>query len=158
VQWARQGERMSNTNGNSSDASPIYAQPGIPELSDYGPAWVRDLADDVTIEGSAMIGAVQGADAVLAIVSYIRSLYDDQQFRFAGPYGDNGFLEDYTAWVDGAPIGNVVLVSRNAAGQATHIVANYRPRDALLRISRLVGAHFAGAPYAKHFAGVEDGD
>jgi hypothetical protein len=29
------------------------------------------------------------------------------------------------------------------AGQAQHIVANYRPRTTLLLVSRLVGEHFA---------------
>jgi hypothetical protein len=84
------------------------------------------LADDVTIEGSAMNGVVQGADAVRSIVAYIRTLYDSQEFNFAGPYGEDGFLEDYTARVRGELIGNVVLVTRNAVGQAQRIVANPR--------------------------------
>jgi hypothetical protein len=119
---------------------------------EYRPVWVGNLASDVTIEGSAMNGVVQGADAVRSIVTYIRTLYDSQVFHFAGPYGDNRFLEDYTAQVRGESIGNVVLVTRNAAGQAQHIVANSRPRTALLLVSRLVGEHFAGTPYGEHFA------
>jgi hypothetical protein len=46
----------------------------------------------------------------------------------------------------------VVLVTRNAAGQAQHIVANYRPRNTLLLVSRLIGEHFADSPYGEHFA------
>ena len=121
--------------------------------TDYHPVWVGSLADDVTLEGSAMNGVVQGAEAVRSIVTSIRALYDSQDFNFAGPYGENGFLEDYTAQVrGGGQIGNVVLVTRNAAGQAQHIIGNYRPRSTLLRLSRLVGEHFAGTPYGKHFA------
>jgi hypothetical protein len=120
--------------------------------TDYQPVWVHSLADDVILEGSAMNGVVQGAEAVRLIVTYIRTLYDDQEFNFAGPYGGNGFLEDYTARVRGEQLGNVVLVTRNAAGQAQHIVANYRPRTTLLLVSRLVGEHFAGTPYGEHFA------
>ena len=120
--------------------------------SDYRPVWLESLADDVTIEGSAMNGVVQGADAVRSIVTYIRTLYDSQEFKFAGPYGEDGFLEDYTASVRGELIGNVVLVTRNPAGQAQHIVANYRPRDTLLLVSRLIGDHFAGTPIGEHFA------
>ena len=120
--------------------------------TDYRPVWVGNLADDVTIEGSAMNGVVQGAEAVRSIVTYIRTLYDDQEFHFAGPYGENGFLEDYTARVRGEPLGNVVLVTRNAAGQAQHIVANYRPWTTLLLVSRLVGEHFADTPHGEHFA------
>jgi hypothetical protein len=120
--------------------------------TDYQPVWVASLADDATIEGSAMNGVVRGAEAVRAIVTYIRTLYDDQEFRFAGPYGENSFLEDYTARVRGEQLGNVVLVTRNAAGQAQHIVASYRPRTTLLLVSRLVGEHFSGTPYGEHFA------
>jgi len=120
--------------------------------TDYHPVWLDNLADDVSLDGSAMNGVVQGAEDVRSIVTYIRTLYDQQEFNFAGPYGENGFLEDYTALVRGEPIGNVVLVTRNAAGQAQHIVGNYRPRSTLLLLSRLVGGHFAGTPYGKHFA------
>ena len=121
--------------------------------TDYHPVWLDSLADDVTIEGSAMNGVVQGAEAVRSIVTCIRMLYDSQEFNFAGPYGENGFLEDYTARIrDGEQIGNVVLVTRNAAGQAQHIVANYRPRTTLLHLSRLIGEQLAGTPYGEHFA------
>jgi hypothetical protein len=124
--------------------------------SDYRPVWLENLADDVTIEGSAMNGVARGAEAVRSIVAYIRTLYDNQVFDFAGPYGESGFLEDYTARVGGETIGNVVLVRRNAAGQAQHIVANYRPRDTLLLLSRLVGDHFAGTLLGEHFAASGD--
>ena len=122
--------------------------------TDYGhPVWLDNLAGDVTIEGSAMNGAAQGAEAVRSIVTCIRTLYDSQEFHFAGPYGENGFVEDYTAQVrGGGQIGNVVLVTRNAAGQAQRIVANYRPRTALLQLSRLIGEQLAGTPYGEHFA------
>jgi hypothetical protein len=124
--------------------------------ADYHPVWLDNLADDVTLEGSAMNGVAHGAQAVRSIVPFIRTLYDDQEFTFAGPYGENGFLEDYTARVRGETIGNVVLVMRNAAGQAQHIVANYRPRSTLLLLSRLLGEHFAGTPYGEHFATSEE--
>jgi hypothetical protein len=119
---------------------------------EYHPTWLQSLAEDVTLEGSAMDGSVKGPEAVLSIVTYIRTLYDRQVFNFAGHYSENGFMEDYTAWVGDEPIGNVVLVTRNAAGQAQQIVANYRPRSTLLRLSRLIGEHFAGSPYGEHFA------
>jgi hypothetical protein len=120
--------------------------------SDYRPVWLNSLADDVTLEGSAMNGVVLGPEAVRSIVTYIRTLYDSQEFNFAGPYGENGFMEDYTAHVSGQQLGNVVLVTRNAAGQAQHIAANYRPRTTLLFVSRLIGEHFADTPYGEHFA------
>ena len=96
--------------------------------TDYYPEWLDNLADDVTLEGSAMDGFIQGAETVRTVLVYIRSLYDYQKFNFAGPYGENGWLEDYTAGVSGEPIGNVTVVTRNAAGQAQHIVADVPDR------------------------------
>ena len=124
-------------------------------LTDYYPSWLDKLADDVTVEGSAMDGVAQGAEAVRTILAGIRSLYESQEFKFVGPVGDNGLLEDYTAQVRGKPISCVVLVTRNAAGQAQHIVANYRPRSSLLLLSRLVGEKLADTPYSEHFAASE---
>jgi hypothetical protein len=124
-------------------------------FNDYYPAWLDNLADDVTLEGSLLDGAVQGPEAVRTIVVTIRSLYDHQEFNFAGPHGDNGWLEDYIARVRGEPIGCVVLVTRNADGQTQHIAANYRPRSSLLLVSRLLGEKFAGTPYGEQFAASE---
>ena len=124
---------------------------GDPALADYYPTWLDNLADDVVLEGSAMDGFVQGAEAVRTVLVAIRTLYDYQDFTFVGPYGDNSWLEDYTAGVRGEPISNITLVTRNAAGQAQHIVGNYRPRSTLLLLSRLLCGKLAGTPYAEHF-------
>jgi hypothetical protein len=99
-----------------------------------------------------MNGVVEGAEAVRTLLVYLRTLCEYQEFDFAGPYGESGFLEDYTARVRGEPIGSVIVVTRNATGQAQHIVANYPPRNTLLLFSRLIGEHFAGTPYGEHFA------
>ena len=131
---------------------PQYLGPGDPALKGYYPAWVKNMADDATVEGSMLNGVVQGADAVRSVVLTIRSLYEHQEFKVAGPYGDNGFLEHYVAKVNGEPIGCVVLVTRNAAGQTQHVVASYRPLRSLLLFSRLLREKFAGSPIAEHFA------
>jgi hypothetical protein len=49
--------------------------------TDYYPAWLDHLADDVTIEGSLLDGAAQGAEAVRMIVGTIRDLYEQQEFN-----------------------------------------------------------------------------
>jgi hypothetical protein len=142
---------------SSTDGVPTYTRGGdrAGGFTDYYPAWLDNLADDVTIEGSLLDGAAQGAEAVRMIVGTIRDLYEQQQFSFAGPWGDNSFLEDYTARVRGEPIGCVVLVSRNTAGQTQHIAANYRPRSSLLLLSQLVGEKLTGTPYATYFLAAE---
>jgi hypothetical protein len=124
-------------------------------FADYYPAWVDNLADDATVEGSLLDGAVQGAEAVRTIVGTIRTLYKHQTVNFAGPWGDYRFLEGYTARVRGEPIGCVVLVTRNGVGQAQHVAAHYRPRGSLLLLSRLVGEKLAGTPYAEYFLASE---
>ena len=123
--------------------------------TDYYPVWLDKLADDVTLEASAMDGAAQGAEAVRSIVLAVKSLYEYQEINFAGDYGDNGFIEDYTTQVRGEPLGVVGVVTRNAAGEAQHIVENHRPRSSLLLVSRLLGEKFAGTPYAKYFVASE---
>ena len=120
--------------------------------SEYFPVWLNNLADDVTLEGSLMNGFVQGPEAVSAIVKCIRKIYERQEFSFAGPFGENVFFENYTAWVQGEPVGCIVMIIRNAAGQAQHIAANYRPLNTVLLLSRLIGEYFAGTPYSEHFA------
>jgi hypothetical protein len=141
-----------STKGN---VSALYLASGDPALKDYYPAWVNNMADDATVEGSMLDGVVHGADAVRSVVLTIRSLYEHQEFKFAGAYGDSGFLEDYVAKVNGEPIGCVVQVTRNAAGQTQHVVASYRPRTSLLLFARLLGEKFAGTPIAAHFAARE---
>ena len=139
----------------TSNALPQYLGSGDPALKDYDPAWVNNIADDATVEGSMLNGTVQGADAVRSVVLTIRSLYEHQEFKFAGAYGDNGFLEHYVAKVNGEPIGCVVLVTRNAAGQTQHVVASYRPLKSLLLFARMLREKFAGTPIAEHFAASE---
>src|SRR5258705_13087617 len=135
-----------------ANALPQYLGSGDPALKDYYPAWLDNMADDATVEGSMLDGVVQGAEAVRSVVLTIRSLYEDQEFKVAGPYGDTGFLEHYVAKVNGEPIGCVVLITRNAAGQTQHVVASYRPLRSLLLFSRLLREKFAGTPIAEHFA------
>jgi hypothetical protein len=92
---------------------------------------------------------------VQTLLGYARTLYEYQEFNFAGPCGDNGFIEDCTARVRGEPIGSVVTITRNAAGQTQHIVVNYRPLNTLLLFSRLMGEKFANIPYGAMYAGTD---
>jgi hypothetical protein len=96
----------------SNNVLPQYLGNGDPALKDYFPVWVNNIAADATVEGSMLNGAVQGADAVRSVVLTIRPLYEQQEFKFAGPYGDNGFIEHYIAKVNGEPIGCVVLIAQ----------------------------------------------
>jgi hypothetical protein len=118
---------------------------------DYRPEWLDNLADDVTIEGSVLTGIAEGPEAIRTILGFARTLYEYQEFNFVGPYGDHGFVEDYTSVVRGEPIGSVVVVRFNEAGQAARIVVNHRPLRSVLLWSQLMGEHFAGGPYAKYF-------
>jgi len=132
-----------------------YLGAGDPALKHYYPVWLDNMADNATVEGSMLDGAIQGAEAVRSVVLAIRSFYDRQEFKFAGPYSADGFLEDYVAEVRGEPLGCVVLVTRNAAGQTQHVVASYRPRSSLLRFASLLSERFAGTPIADHFTAIE---
>jgi hypothetical protein len=117
----------------------------------YYPAWLDNLAEDVTLEASAMDGTAHGAEAVRNILSKAREQYEQQEFHYAGPCGQHSFVEDYSSLVRGVPTHVVVLVSSNAAGQTQHVVVNHRPRDAMLRFSRIMLEEFAGTPHEKHW-------
>jgi hypothetical protein len=117
----------------------------------YYPWWLDNLADDVTGEGAAIQGALQGAEAVRKLVLDARELYEDQELSFAGDYGDRGFIEEYTCLIHGEPTSAVATITRNAAGKAQHIVVNHRPRSSVLLFARLMGEKYAGTPMAKYF-------
>jgi hypothetical protein len=142
-----------DVSSGSIDGVPTYLGRGDPagRFSDYYPAWLDQLADDATVEGSLLDGAVQGAEAVRTIIVAIRTLYERQDFNFAGPWGDNSFIEDYRAQVKGEPIACVALITRNAAGKTQHIAANYRPLSSLLLLSRLLHEKFGDSPIGEHF-------
>ena len=130
-----------------------YAGSGDParRRDDYYPAWLDNLADDVTLEASAMDGFAQGAADVRSVVLAVKALYEYQDINFTGDYGDRYFVEDYTTEIQGEPFGVMGVITRNADGQTQHIVVNQRPRDTLLLVSRLLGEKFAGTPLASHF-------
>jgi hypothetical protein len=41
---------------------------------DYRPDWLENLADDVTMEGSVLIGVAEGPEAIRAILGHARTL------------------------------------------------------------------------------------
>src|SRR3712207_3652466 len=94
------------------------------KFTDYYPEWVNQLAEDVTLEGSMLDGVVQGRESVRNIVLAIRSLYEHQEWYFAGEVGDNVFIEDYISAVRGEPIGCVMLARYNSEGKVGHIAAS----------------------------------
>ena len=53
--------------------------------------------------------------------------------------------------VRGEPIGSVVVIHFNEAGQTARIVVNHRPPRSVLLWSQLMGEHFAGTRYAEYF-------
>lgn len=131
-----------------------YLGSGDPALqrTDYHPTWLDRLADDVTMEGSVLIGVVEGAEAVRTLLAYARTLYEYQDFVFVGPYGAGGLVEDYSSRVHGEPIANIAIVRENEFGQAQHLIISHRPLPAVLLFSRLMGDHFRNTEYAKFFA------
>jgi len=117
----------------------------------YYPEWLDNLAEDATLEAAAMDGAAHGAADVRSIVVAAKELYDNQQFSYAGPCGDDGFLEIYTTDIRGVHTRVIVLVNFNDAGQTQQIVVNHRPRSALLAFSRVMLEKFSGTPLARHW-------
>lgn len=124
---------------------------GVP----YYPRWLDNLADDVTLEGAAMSGTAQGAEAVHAIVVAARTLHEEQIFSFAGDYDDNAYIEEYSCKILGEPTRVVVTVHRNDDGKAQSLAVLHRPRNSVLLFSRAMHEKFADTPLAKHFFAAE---
>src|SRR6201998_4962438 len=91
---------------------------------DYYPHLLDNLADDVILQGAVFNGELRGAEQVGKMLSFARSLYAFQDFRFYGMRGDL-FLEDYRSRIRGSEadhpggveIYNFVAVYFHARGQ-----------------------------------------
>ena len=57
---------------------------------DYYPQWLDRLADDVILQGAVFNGELRGAEQVGKMLSFARSLYAFQDFRF---YGMRGYVD-----------------------------------------------------------------
>ena len=117
----------------ATDSVPTYLGRGDPagRFVDYYPAWV----DDDRL-GDMHPGGVAVRPPGL---------------QLRRPWGDNGFIEDYTAEIHGKPIGCLHLITFNADGQVQHVAAHYRPLSSLMFFSRLLRERVAGTPDAEHF-------
>jgi len=135
------GHNMTSSEGNETGSNHTR----------YYPWWLDKLADDVTGEGAAIQGVIQGAEFVHTVVMDARKIYANQTIEFTGNYGDSSFLEEYHCNIEGQPTQVVVTVKRNAAGQCQHLVVNHRPRSSVLLFARLMGKQYAGTPLAKFF-------
>jgi hypothetical protein len=119
---------------------------------DYYPHWLDKLADDVILQGAVFNGELHGAQQVGKMLSFARSLYAFQDFRFYGMRGDL-FLEDYRSRIrgteayhpGGVEIYNFVVVYFNDAGETSQLVMNHRPQSAALLFSSLLSKHFGDA-------------
>jgi hypothetical protein len=139
-----------------SDAAAQYKSEADPSLDGYYPGWLEDVAEDATLEGSMIQGVILGPDALRSVVLKIKSMYQPQWFLSVGPYGENGWIEDYAAIMDGMPLGCVVLVKRNDAGQTQHVMASYRPRETVMHFADLLADEFAGTPLESYFRSETD--
>ena len=115
----------------------------------YYPVWLDNLADDVILQGAVLNGELHGAQQVGKMLSFARSLYAFQDFRFYGMRGEL-FLEDYRSRISGSeayhPSGveiyNFVVVYLNDKGETSQLVMNHRPQSAALLFSSLLAEHF----------------
>ncbi len=98
-----------------------------------------------------LTGIAEGPEAIRAILGFARTLYEFPRIQLRRPVRRPRVRQDYTSAVRGEPIGSVVVVRFNEAGQAARIVVNYRPLCSVLLWSQLMGEHFAGTRYAQYF-------
>src|SRR5215468_3140012 len=96
------------------DVRALYLGRGDPALKNYRPAWLDNMADDATVEGSMLDGVVQGA-AADTVNAYLAGKIDQWYFRTDGkgvafivnastPEGAKNILEKF-------PLGQAGLMS-----------------------------------------------
>ena len=129
---------------------PQYLCSGDPNLKEYYPGWLKDIADDATVEGSMLDGVIEGPDGVRAVVLKINRYMTDR----------SSYPSDLTATTDGS---KTTLrnseASRWAALSWSSSTTWDRPsiRGKLSAshvggsLRRLLAAEFAGSPIADHF-------
>jgi hypothetical protein len=117
----------------------------------YSPEWLEKLADNVTIEGAALRGLVEGVENVKTIVAGFGELQEFQEVNYAGPCAHNCNLEDYVTEIQGQPTGVVTMTYHDDTGTVEHVIVNHRPRSAVTLVSDLLRQEFAGSPLAAHF-------
>ncbi|MFI6762421.1 hypothetical protein ACIBF5_25125 [Micromonospora sp. NPDC050417] len=109
--------------------------------SDYYPEWIDQLDENVVLQAAVLNADITGRDQVRKILQYARTLYEFQDFRFAGRY-DDGWIEEYRSKVRGVTTHNIAIIHYNDQGRVDQLVMNHRPLSAMLRFSQLVGEHF----------------
>jgi hypothetical protein len=83
--------------------------------TDYRPVWLGSLADDVTLEGSAMNGVAHGAEAVRSIVTSARSMTTRSSTAPAPPTASTSRPAGTESNAAGATIAESAAPSRSRA-------------------------------------------
>ena len=115
------------------------------------PEWLDKLADNVTLEGSAIRGLLEGIETVKAIVAGFRELEAFQEVNYAGPCAHNCHLEDYVTEIQAQPTGVVTMTYNDDAEDVQHVIINHRPLSSVVLVSDLLHQKLAGSSLAAHF-------
>ncbi len=117
----------------------------------YSPEWLDRLADDVTLEGAAIQGLVEGAQNVREVVARLGKLQEFQEVDYDGKCAHNCRLEDYVTQIQGQPTGVVTMTYHDDSGTVEHVIINHRPRSSVVLVSDLLGREFVASPLDEHF-------
>ena len=92
---------------------------------DYYPHWLDNLADDVILQGAVFNGELRGAEQVGTMLSFARSLYAFQDFRFYGMRGDPFWRTTAPASVAARP--TIRPASRSTTSSSCTSMTRVRP-------------------------------
>ncbi|MFZ4835674.1 hypothetical protein [Rouxiella sp. Mn2063] len=109
----------------------------LPKPTSPAPWWAN-MAEDATLEGTALKRPVTGRANIVAILSKAITLYDYQEFIYRDYVSKDLFMESYRSTVNGVPVECAVLVHMNEQGQADALMINHHPLSAALLFSKLM--------------------
>jgi hypothetical protein len=103
------------------------------------PAFLDALIHDATIAASGLRTTVSGKEAVIKIIEVTGSLYASMQPAFHGEVQNKEFLEYDAVLANGTSLHGVVVLTKTADGQISHVSVTQSPIDAVMWLSVEMG-------------------
>lgn len=114
------------------------------------PPWLKNLAEDATVQGAVLKQPIHGRDNILTILKAAIPLYEYQNFTYRHSVSEAFFMESYRAKIQGVDIECAVWVHTNEAGETDSVMINHYPLQAALLFSTLMWQN-VDEKYREHY-------
>lgn len=102
------------------------------------------FADDIVLEGSALMRPIRGRDQVIRVMTTASGIYESLVFTHEATVGPRSYLEWEATAFGGMVLQGVTILTKDAGGQIVHAAIHHRPLGAALRFSAELAERLAG--------------